>query len=79
MKKEKRPDWNEEILELEGFFNSQTRLRKEKLNAFTTITNPKLFIKAHLDIAKNNNGIPTFRPYLDRLIEYRKLIEKSNH
>jgi len=42
-----------------------------------TIENVPEFIKSHLAIVKANNGNPTFRPYLDRRIELKNLIEKQ--
>ena len=78
MKKTKHTGWDEEILSIEGFFSSHSQLRKIKLNGWTTITNPKLFLESHLSIVKCHNGEKLFRPYLDRLIEYKNLINEKD-
>ena len=55
----------------------EIELNKEmNLDFSMTIENVPEFIKSHLAIVKANNGNPIFRPYLDRLIQLKNLIEK---
>jgi len=60
--------WDEEILELENYFN-QIELPELpiKLNGYTTIANCAELIENHLITVKANNGKRTYRIYLDRL------------
>jgi rubredoxin len=69
------PDWSNDISELETFFN-QTELPTDpvKLNPWTTIIDTKLFIDSSLSFVKANNRNKYFRPYLNRLNEFRKLL-----
>ena len=74
---QKREYWD--IEELEKFFDS-TDLPSGpiKLNAWSTIIDVRGFIESHIATLKNYNGNPHFRPHLDRLIEFKTLITKSN-
>lgn len=71
-------NWNQEIDELENFFAGTVIPTKPiKLNDYSTITNCSIFIKSHLSIVKNNNGNPTFLPYLIRLHDLKRLFKDN--
>ncbi|MCG1037299.1 DUF6965 family protein [Polaribacter sargassicola] len=73
---EKQTDnWNEEIDELESFFN-KINIPKNNclLNQATKITNVTQFLKSHLAIVKANNGKPIYLPYLRRLQELKHIL-----
>ncbi|MDD3875843.1 MAG: hypothetical protein PHT69_04435 [Bacteroidales bacterium] len=69
--------WN--IQELEFFF-SNIKLPTEpiKFNEYSIIKNVSVFIDCHLATIKFNNGKKTFLPYLERLQDLKKLLEKIN-
>jgi hypothetical protein len=72
---EKPKDWSEEIKELETYFNSMTPPTEPIiLDQCTTITDCSKFIESHLAVARANNGNKTFRPYLERLIEFKNIM-----
>jgi hypothetical protein len=72
----KEPEtWNQEIANLEYFFNNVTLpTYLLKLKHCGTITNVALFIESHLATLKANNGNKTFLPHLDRLFELKLLL-----
>jgi hypothetical protein len=63
------PDnWDNEINELESFFNSTSMPNRPiKINSYTTINDVLKFIEMNLSIIKAQNGKVTYRPYLERL------------
>jgi len=68
--------WDDIIFELETFFNTCILPTGPiKLDECSTIIDLPKFIEAHLSTVIFNNGNKTFRPYLDRLIELRNLID----
>ena len=70
-------NWNEQIEELESFFNNIKLPKKEiKLNQCTTILNPNKFISSHLATVKVNNGSLIYLPYLERLRSLRLLLKE---
>lgn len=70
-----KTDWNNDIMELEAYFETKTLPTVPiKLNQCTTITNVNNFINTHLKALKTNNGKPTFEPYLNRLKQLKQLI-----
>jgi hypothetical protein len=74
--KTEKVNWNKQILALETFFANKTLPSEPvNLNNATTIQNGQLFVKTHLATVKANNGNKTFLPYLERLINYKKMIE----
>jgi len=70
--------WTQEIQELEFFF-SKAKLPTTPfyLNKFTPIGNVKKFIEYNLEVAKAQNGNPTYRPYLSRVIELMKHLKQN--
>lgn len=76
----KPESWEQEINELENYFNGITLpTRPVKLNPYSTITNVPLFIESHFATVKANNGKRTFLPYLNRLQELKSVLTtKSN-
>ncbi|MDN3205659.1 DUF6965 family protein [Algoriphagus sediminis] len=75
---EKPEDWGEDIAELENFFKSFNQaLSPTKLNKATIIQDYSRFIDGHLSIVKVNNGKRTFKPYLDRLLQLKMIIESD--
>lgn len=60
--------WNEEIKVLEEFFTGREMPRGNiPLSQSETIIDPRLFLKIHFQIVKENNGNERYRPYLTRL------------
>ena len=68
----KRNDWSSEIRDFETWLAETTLPTKPfRLSVCETINDVQLFIEGHLLTAKANNGNPTFRPHLDRLINFK--------
>ncbi|MDG1276934.1 MAG: DUF6371 domain-containing protein [Algoriphagus sp.] len=68
--KEKYKNWDQEIAEIEGYFSRNEGSKiPVKLNDWSTITNFSQFLESHLSMVKSNNGNPTYRVYLERLID----------
>lgn len=63
---------------LEDFFNKFDVKSSPIKVSDGIIMNPVKFIQSHLIMCKANNGNKTFRPYLDRLLELKKLFEWQN-
>ena len=67
-KMENNENWDNEIAELETFFNGiELPTYDITLDKSTKIKDVNKFIKSHLVYVKANNGNKIFRPYLDRL------------
>jgi hypothetical protein len=65
-----------DISELETFFRNTTLPTGPiQLNPWTRITDPAKFVASELEFVKHNNGNPTFKPYLDRLIEFKASLQ----
>ncbi len=74
-RKEFAPVWD--ITELETHFSTiRLPIQPIRLNHCSIINNVKTFVDSHLEIIKHNNGNPTFLPYVTRLHELKKHIEK---
>ena len=70
--------WSHEIRELENFFSTITLPERPfYLNAYTPIGNAKKFIEYNLEVAKAQNGNPTYRPYLNRVLELMKYLKAN--
>lgn len=70
--------WSHEIRELEFFFSSaKLPERPFYLTAYTPIGNVKGFIEYNLEVAKAQNGNPTYRPYLNRVLELMKYLKEN--
>ncbi len=69
-----KPDWTEEIKELEEYFNSIELPETIQLSEGVTIVNVRGFIDGHLTFVKHNNGNQTFMPYLIRLMNLKDLL-----
>ena len=67
-----------DITELEEFFKS-TPIPDGPiiLGPGETIINTHKFIDSHLAVIRRKNGIPTFRPYFDRLVKLKEILLKS--
>lgn len=71
---EKPNNWDNEIAELENYFQTfELPNHPIQLNEATTIQNSYLFIESHLATIKKNNGNRTFKPYLERLQAFKNL------
>jgi hypothetical protein len=75
---EKQTDnWNEQIEELESFFNNIKLPKKEiMLNQCATISNCNKFIASHLATLKANIGNAIYLPYLVRLQELKVILKE---
>lgn len=73
--KRKLQDWSKEISEIEAFFNT-VKLPKEPIQLCkgTTILDCKRFIDNHLGNVKANKGKIRFKPYLERLLTLKNII-----
>lgn len=69
--------WDEQIQELERFFKINKLPNTIKIDSITTVAHVPTFINSHLDIVKENNGNPTFYPYINRLKLLKKAIENE--
>lgn len=70
-------NWNEQIEELESFFNKIDLSENNCfLNQATKITNVTQFVQSHLATVKANNGNVTYLPYLKRLQELKVILKK---
>jgi len=70
--------WAEEILTLESFFDDCQELPDTlALYGSQKILKPKIFIKSHLSIVKENEGNPTYLPFLERLKMLKRILQKS--
>jgi hypothetical protein len=68
-----------EIEELERFFeNIKFSSEPIKLDQCSTITDIPLFIKTHLSISKFQSKNRRYRPYFQRLIQFRNIINLKN-
>lgn len=70
--------WTEEIEKLETFFHSLKNLDQPfHVNALVSGSSISNFLDANLEVAKAQNGNPTYRPYLNRVIELKQFLHKS--
>lgn len=67
--------WDDEIRELDGFFSGKSLPEKIKLNSWSMIVNTRLFLGTHFAIVRYHNGEEAYRPYLNRIIELKKIIK----
>ncbi len=74
---QKDETWN--IAELEHFFKSNNLPKTFKPSSFEYIYCVKTFVKSHLKIVKRNNGVKTYKPYLERLINLREMLKKEQN
>jgi len=75
-KKDRAQTWDNEITELEKYFLRVTIPTKPiKIDHCTTITNASLFIESHFSTIKANRGKNTYFNYLERLINFKKVME----
>jgi len=63
-------NWNAEIQEIDDFLADNVLPDNVRLNAWTMIGSGKKYMEANLEPAREQNGNPTYRPYLDRAIEF---------
>lgn len=67
--------WDHEIMAIEEFLCSKDLPKVPiRVNQYETITDADLFVKSHLDIVRYQNGNPRYRPYLDRLLSFKQLL-----
>ncbi|MBA7516158.1 hypothetical protein ES705_08203 [subsurface metagenome] len=76
--KEQPESWEQNIAELERFFKTVTLPGNPvRLNGCEVITDIKEFVNSHLAIVKAQNGNPTYKPYIERLIELKEILTKN--
>ncbi|MCS5623662.1 MAG: DUF6371 domain-containing protein [Candidatus Marinimicrobia bacterium] len=64
--------WN--ITEIEDYYQrTQLPLHPIRLGAHT-ITDVSLFVESHMSIVRRNSGNETYKPYLDRLVQLKKIL-----
>lgn len=72
--------WDADIHELDEFFSMfpivDTSL---KINPWTIIENIPAYLSANLEVARAQNGNPTYLPYLMRAIELKKYLEDHRY
>ena len=74
----KPESWEQNITELENYFAGiAVPTQPVKLNPYSTVINCSLFIESHFATLKANNGQRTFLPYLNRLLEFKGIIQSS--
>ena len=71
----KQNQWKE-VEELEKYFHKKKLPEKIKLNNWTTIKCSQ-FVDSHLKTIKVNNGNKTFLPFLNRLMEFKNILEQK--
>lgn len=65
----------EDLNDMESFFNIvKLPAGPIKLDKCSTITDVSLFVGSHLSILKAQKGNARYRPYLDKLIELKHII-----
>ena len=65
---------NWDVNKLKGFYDSVTLPSDPiKLGAYT-INNVDVFVKSHISIVESNNGNETYKPYLNRLIQLKRIL-----
>lgn len=71
----KHGPWSDNIAEMEQFFKV-VKLPEDpiSIDKCSRITNINLFIKSHMDTARAQNGNLRYKPYLDRLIELKRIL-----
>jgi hypothetical protein len=75
IKKEQPENWNNDISELETFFNTMATIKQPiQLNNWTLINNVPQFVNNHLATIKANDGKRTFLPYFNRLQELKQIL-----
>ena len=76
---EQPENWNNEITELEKFFD-KTPLPAQaiKLGNGTTITDCPMFIRNHLGTVRANNGRRIYLPYLQRLQTLKQVLTDNS-
>jgi len=78
--KEQPQNFNNDITELENYFKGITLpTRPVKLNPGTTITNCSIFIESHFAAIRANNGNKYFLPYLNRIHELKRILNKNHN
>lgn len=73
----KKPAWDDEIRELEEFYSGEKLPEKIKLKSWEMIVDTRLFLESHFAMVRYHNGEEAYRPYLNRLIETKKIIENG--
>lgn len=67
--------WNQEIAELEEFFSGRSvPLDPVRLYQWETVSNIPGYIQSHMEVVKAQNGNSTYLPYLNRLMDLKKML-----
>ena len=70
--------WNLESLET--FFNEcELPVNVLHIKSIGKILNASLFIKSHFLVINHNNGNPTFKPYYNRLLKLKEVIQETEN
>lgn len=69
-------NWDKEIAEIEDYFHlNPTPQGPVQLNKETVIISGPVFLATGLATVKEHNGNDIYRPYLDRLLMFKKYAE----
>lgn len=66
------------VEELERFFTGLNMENNFQLTKCQIVHNLTKFAQSHLEVIKANSGNKTFKPYYDRLVDLKKMIEEKN-
>lgn len=67
--------WRKKLVEVDMFYAVHTLPPGPiKLSVCETIVDPQRFVEQHLSIVKENLGLPTFKPYMRRLLKFKEIL-----
>ncbi|NAS32751.1 hypothetical protein GTQ40_17360 [Flavobacteriaceae bacterium R38] len=70
-------NWNDEIEELETFFNQINKFPERiEITQGVFVMDIPAMIESHFQAVRMNNGVDTFIPYLERLKHLKKALMK---
>jgi len=67
-------NWQGITKQLKDYFATIQLPEKFALDAGSVVVDPAKFIDRHLAVVENNNGVPTYKPYLERLIKAKDVL-----
>ena len=70
-------NWDKELQELDDFMAEHHMPNGVEINPWTKIDNGQRWMTMNLETARANNGEPTYRPYLDRAIQFMEWVRNN--